>query len=112
MIREDELVTTRRVIPASHASPANVNPVKPTPDSESQILTYSSPPYHVAELNEPGRIQIRLVSAELARRNAASFKTGVNAHNDGDGVLAFEGEFISGNTTLVIVHDCIRPSRR
>jgi hypothetical protein len=107
MIREDELVTTR-VIPAGHASPTNVNPVKPTP--QSQISTYSSPAHHVAEPNEPSRIQIRLVSAEMARRNAVSFKNGMNPDNDG--ILAFEGEFISGNTTLVTIHDCMQPSLR
>jgi hypothetical protein len=96
-IREDELVTSRVI----STSPTHVgrpaDPVKETPHSQS----YPSTRRCIAEPNEPSRIQIHLVSAELARRHAAvTLKHGTTAIN---GILAFEGEFISGNTSLVTI---------
>ena len=47
----------------------------------------------------PSRIQIRLVSAALARSHAkGSMKEGSEPTN---GVLAFDGQFVSGHTSLV-----------
>ena len=98
IIREDELVTSR-VISAGPSDIAN-DTIRPTP----QPRIYPSAQHYIAEPNEPSRIQIRLVSAELARSHASAVRNGASATAI-DGVFAFEGEFISGNTSLVnIVH--------
>ena len=98
IIREDELVTSR-VISESQSDTQRVDndTVIPTPQ---QPRMYPSAQHYIAEPNEPSRIQIRLVSAELARSHASAVRNGASA-TDIEGALAFEGEFISGNTSLV-----------
>jgi hypothetical protein len=54
---------------------------------------------YIAQPDEPCRMQVRLVTAELARNHAK--ETPKDSSEPTNGVLAFEGEFISGNTTLV-----------
>ena len=50
-----------------------------------------------------GHVQVRLFTAELAREEAKNVVK--EGRGNVDGVLAFEGEFVSGNTTLVCI-DC------
>jgi hypothetical protein len=54
---------------------------------------------HIAHPDEPSRMQVRLVTAELARDFAKENpKLQVEPAN---GILAFDGELISGNVTFV-----------
>jgi len=94
-IRDNELVTSRAIPkPTSHGG--STSPVKKSHPSSRGYITKSSN-------DEPGRIQIRLVSAEMARVHArATLKHGGSTTTIKAGVLAFDGEFISGNTSLVI----------
>jgi hypothetical protein len=96
MIREDELVTARVISTSPGHSIGLANSIKPTP----QLRTYPSAWQYVAEPEEPSRMRIRIISAELARRHASALRNGARAI---DGILAFEGEFIDGNTSLVTI---------
>jgi len=94
-IRDDELVTARVSI---SANPPIDDPVKTTPQS------YLSKHGYLAESGEPIRIQIRLVTAQLARVHArTTLKDGSTTINS---IFAFDGAFISGNTSLVTIR-CI-----
>ena len=91
-IHDDELVTARAV--SIGPSPPISNPV----DNIRQ--SYPSKP---AESTEPGRIQIRLVTAQLARAHArATLQDDSTTLNN---TFAFDGAFINGNTSLVTIRD-------
>jgi hypothetical protein len=102
--RDDELIIARPLsnLSRSAAPDANIQTSsKTSPHSESHV----SKPQHShrvisrPEEPSPGHIQIRLVSAALARSHAKeSLKEGSEPTN---GVLAFDGQFISGHTSLV-----------
>jgi hypothetical protein len=83
-ICEGEIVTAKEV--SISPNPPIDNPVK-IPQSKKQA--------HVPGSGGPGRIQIRLITAQLARDHVrATLK-------ENDNVFAFDGAFISGNTSLV-----------
>ena len=90
-IFDDELVTARAIS-------TSIKPPVDTPAKNTTQPSQSNQRY-IAEPTEPNRIQICLVTAELARAHArATLKDGKGPIN---GILAFDGEFISGNTSLV-----------
>ena len=90
-ICEGEVVTAREV--SSPNRPID-NPVKKNPPSKQALS-------HLAESGEPCRIQIRLVTAQLARDYVrGTLKDNPTATNN---VFAFDGAFISGNTSLVTI---------
>jgi hypothetical protein len=95
-IRDDEVVTARAV-PSRSGRRIN-DSAENVPQTHSPIRSYN-------ERNVPASIQIRLITAELARAHAR-----VSLKDDSavmEGFLAFDGEFISGNTSLVMLR-CIR----
>ena len=102
-LRDDEILIARP-LPNLSRSPtpdANIQTSSRTSHSESHM----SKPQHShlvvsrPEEPSPSRIQIRLVSAALARSHAkGSMKEGSQPTN---GVLAFDGQFVSGHTSLV-----------
>lgn len=51
--------------------------------------------------NRPGRFRLRLITAELARQRAK--KTPTELSESTNDLLAFDGEFVGGNTTFVSV---------
>jgi len=94
-IRDDELVTARAVSnpPIDNRDPAeNV----PKPSLSKQINN--------AESGGRSGIQIRLVTAQLARLHArGTLKDGSTTIKN---IFAFDGAFVSGNTSLVTIR-CI-----
>jgi hypothetical protein len=101
-VRDGELITARRLlIPSDSASIVDtIGPGCGGDDSvETPSLSHAQKPAHATPTNEPSRMQVRLISAELARNHAkVSLKEG---SEDPNGILAFDGEFISGHTSLV-----------
>lgn len=57
----------------------------------------------ITEPGEPGRMLITLITASLARGYASFNPTGEATEA---GFLAFDGEYVSGNTTLVCDYHC------
>ncbi|KAJ7735835.1 hypothetical protein DFH07DRAFT_967025 [Mycena maculata] len=93
MIPEDEIVTARSSTVVTSVS-ASMPKHEPVLYSDHLI----GGPESTISPHNPGRIQIRFVTAELARVHARGTpKTQTEATN---GILAFDGEFVSGNTTL------------
>ncbi len=92
-IRDDELVTARAV-----SNPPIDNPAENVPKfSLSKQINNAEP-------GGRSRIQIRLVTAQLARLHArATLKDGSTAIKN---IFAFDGAFVSGNTSLVTIR-CI-----
>lgn len=88
MIAEGEIVTARPY--TNMAAPARK--AEPTLDTGLVNSAIECSP------EEPVRVQIRLVTAELARAHARSTPKEQSAATNG--LLAFDGEFVSGNTSL------------
>ncbi|KAJ7446553.1 hypothetical protein FB451DRAFT_1412223 [Mycena latifolia] len=90
-IAEGDIVTARScAVPMGGAVSA--------PKTESRNDTpLTSPVVHAAP-EEPARAQFRFVTAELARAHARS--TPKEQSEATNGILAFDGEFVSGNTPL------------
>ena len=92
-ICEGELVTAREV--SISPNPPIDNPVFNIPRSKQA---------HLPESGGPCRIQIRLVTAQLARDHVrATLKDNATTI---DNIFAFDGAFINGNTSLVTIR-CI-----
>lgn len=91
MIHDGEVVTALAEVGASDVS------LPPTVVLSSSKTSHAS----VVSQDDPGRLQIRLVTAELARKHARA--TPKDKSEPTTGVLAFEGEFVSGNTSLVSI---------
>jgi hypothetical protein len=96
-IRDDELVTAR-TISTSVKAPDDSSVNKPP---SSQSYPGPSKQQYATEPHEPSRIQIRLVTAALARVHARATLKDRNVAQHG--IFAFDGEFISGNTSLVTI---------
>jgi hypothetical protein len=62
-------------------------------------LNLPPPPKQSADIGEPGRIQVQLITAEMARENARDALTDDSIPSKK--VMAFDGAFVSGNTSLV-----------
>lgn len=91
VILDGEVVTALAEVGASGVS------LPPTVVLSSSKTSHAS----VVSQDDPGHLQIRLVTAELARKHARA--TPKDKSEPTTGVLAFEGEFVSGNTSLVSI---------
>lgn len=95
VIADSEIVTAR--------------PVTVSPDSNHHRRVSNPPPYVGEVIGKPatqirdestgGRLQIQLVTAQLARQHAASNLKDTSLPSNG--TLAFDGQLVSGNTSLV-----------
>ncbi|KAJ6518100.1 hypothetical protein C8R47DRAFT_1086007, partial [Mycena vitilis] len=93
MIGEEELVTAR----VAHTEPApSLSVVKAEPSFDASADGFEVEA--VADVDPPPGMQIRLVTAELARLHAKA--TPREKSEATNGVFAFGGEFVDGNTTL------------
>jgi hypothetical protein len=70
--------------------PSSVTKPKPKPRSDTS---------HIAHPDEPIRMQVRVVTADIARDFAKEKPK--EQTEPTNGILAFEGELISGNVTFV-----------
>ncbi|KAJ7677170.1 hypothetical protein B0H17DRAFT_123065 [Mycena rosella] len=100
MIAEDDIVTAR-------SCAVQMDVAVSAPKRESRFVTPSTSTEVTASPEEPTRLQIRFVTAELARVYARG--TPKEQSEATNGVLAFDGESVSGNTTLkCIKHEAAR----
>lgn len=68
----------------------------------NQVVDSSRHTENKEEYQERDGFQIRLVTAEMARNHAKEVLK--ETSEPSNGVLAFNGEFVSGNTTIVCKH--------